>query len=139
MFLVEDAIHWEFFHICIIWGDEVEIKCGGWQIGKYYRHERTQTWQTYVLLTWCYTVFLQIQMIIQWWRHQFSVGYLNCFSGMVDRRKVFSLLSRFRSSVRDPHHHKSPTRREQDLNLRRTWVEALLCSSDNHYTTAQIL
>ena len=22
--------------------------------------------------------------------------------------------------VRDPHHHESPTRREQDLNLRRT-------------------
>ena len=28
--------------------------------------------------------------------------------------------------VRDPHHRESPTRREQDLNLRRTWVQALL-------------
>ena len=26
--------------------------------------------------------------------------------------------------VRDPHHRESPTRREQDLNLRRTWVQA---------------
>ena len=28
--------------------------------------------------------------------------------------------------VRDPHHGKSPTRREQDLNLRRTWAQAFL-------------
>ena len=28
--------------------------------------------------------------------------------------------------VRDPHHRESPTRRQQDLNLRRTWVQALL-------------
>ena len=28
--------------------------------------------------------------------------------------------------VRDPHHRESPTRREQDLNLRRTWVQALM-------------
>ena len=28
--------------------------------------------------------------------------------------------------VRDPHHRESPTRREQDLSLRRTWVQALL-------------
>ena len=26
--------------------------------------------------------------------------------------------------VRDPHHHKSPTRREQGLSLRRAWVQA---------------
>ena len=26
------------------------------------------------------------------------------------------------TTVRDPHHRESPTRREQDLNLRRTWV-----------------
>ena len=45
--------------------------------------------------------------------------------------------------VRDSHHHKSPTRREQDLNMRRNWVQALLnevCwmklyGSDNDYTT----
>ena len=28
--------------------------------------------------------------------------------------------------VKDPHHRESPTRREQGLNLRRTWVQALL-------------
>ena len=34
--------------------------------------------------------------------------------------------------------HKPPTRCEQDLNLHRIWVQALLklCSRDNHYTTA---
>ena len=26
--------------------------------------------------------------------------------------------------VRDPHHRESPTRREQGLNLRRSWVQA---------------
>ena len=28
--------------------------------------------------------------------------------------------------VRDPHHRESPTRREQGLNLRRTWFHAYL-------------
>ena len=28
--------------------------------------------------------------------------------------------------IRDPHHRESPTCRKQDLNLRRTWVRALL-------------
>ena len=28
--------------------------------------------------------------------------------------------------VRDPHHREFPTRREQDLNLRRTWVQVSL-------------
>ena len=28
--------------------------------------------------------------------------------------------------VRDPHHCESPTRREQDLSLRRPWVQALV-------------
>ena len=28
--------------------------------------------------------------------------------------------------VRDSHHRKSPTRREQDLNLGRAWVQTLL-------------
>ena len=31
-----------------------------------------------------------------------------------------------RTIVRDPHHHEPPTHREQDLNLRRTWVQALI-------------
>ena len=30
------------------------------------------------------------------------------------------------TTVRDPHHGESPTRRQQDLNLRRTRVKALL-------------
>ena len=28
--------------------------------------------------------------------------------------------------VRDPHHRETPTRREQELDLRRAWVQALL-------------
>ena len=44
---------------------------------------------------------------------------MNCFCGMVDRRKAFSLIPAG-TIVRDPHHRKSPTRREQGLNLRRT-------------------
>ena len=47
---------------------------------------------------------------------------MNCFCGMVDRRKAFSPISRFPSGtiVRDPHHHESPTRCEQGFNQRRT-------------------
>ena len=30
------------------------------------------------------------------------------------------------TTIKDPHHRKSPTRRKQDLNLRRTWVHAFL-------------
>ena len=43
--------------------------------------------------------------------------------------------------VRDPHHHESPTRRQQGLNLRRTWARLSwmkLWSSDNRYTTAPL-
>ena len=29
-------------------------------------------------------------------------------------------------TVRDPHHRESPTRRKKDLNLRKTWVQALM-------------
>ena len=64
---------------------------------------------------------------------------MNCFSGMVDRRKAFSLISSRDHFVRDPHHREPPTRREQGLSLRRDWVQLSwmkLCSSDNHYTTA---
>ena len=63
---------------------------------------------------------------------------MNCFCGMVDRRKTFSLVSSW-DHVRDPHHLESPTCSEQDLNLRRTSVQTCwikLCSSDNKYTTA---
>ena len=44
---------------------------------------------------------------------------MNCFCGTVDRLKAFSLFPAG-TIVRDPHHRKSPTRREQGLNLRRT-------------------
>ena len=38
------------------------------------------------------------------------------------------------TTVRDPHHRESLTRRKQDLNLCRTWVQSLmkLHSSNNH-------
>ena len=59
---------------------------------------------------------------------------MNCFCGIVDRRKALSLISS-RDHHRDHHFHhpKSLTRREQDLNLRRTWLcWRKLCSSDDH-------
>ena len=31
-----------------------------------------------------------------------------------------------RTIVSGPHHHESPTHSEQDLNLHRTWVQALI-------------
>ena len=43
----------------------------------------------------------------------------NCFCGMVDRRKAFSLISSW-CDFRDPHHRKSPTHHKQDLKPRRT-------------------
>ena len=55
---------------------------------------------------------------------------MNCFCGMVDRRKTFSLISS-RYTVRDSHHRESLTCRKQDLNLCRTWVKALLNKDDN--------
>ena len=36
---------------------------------------------------------------------------MNCFCGLVDRRKTFTLFP-VRPIVRDPHHCESPTRRE---------------------------
>ena len=39
---------------------------------------------------------------------------MNCFCGMVDRQKVFSPIPAG-TIVRDPHHRKSLTCREQDL------------------------
>ena len=50
---------------------------------------------------------------------------MNCFCGVDDRQKAFSLFPAG-TIVGDPHHRKSPTRRKQDLNLHRTWVQALL-------------
>ena len=42
--------------------------------------------------------------------------------------KAFSLISSrdLETFVWDPHHRESPTRREQDLNLRKTWIQAWL-------------
>ena len=58
---------------------------------------------------------------------------MNYFCGMVDRRKVFGLIScrdHYQRSPHHPHHpimhRKSPTLREQGLNLRRTWVPSLV-------------
>ena len=45
---------------------------------------------------------------------------MNCFCGLVDRQKAFGTI------VPDPRNPVSPTRLKQDLNLRRTLVQALL-------------
>ena len=46
---------------------------------------------------------------------------MNCLCGMVDQQKAISFaLFPVGTIARDPYHLKSPTRREQDLNLRRT-------------------
>ena len=46
----------------------------------------------------------------------------NCFVVWVTG-EIFLDLIPVRAIVRDSHHHKSPTHREQDLNLRITWVQ----------------
>ena len=51
---------------------------------------------------------------------------MNCFCGMVDRRKVFIALFPAGIIVRDPLHRESLTHRKQDLSLRRTSVQALM-------------
>ena len=44
-----------------------------------------------------------------------------CICGIVDQQKAISFaLFLVGTIARDPYHLKSPTRREQDLNLRRT-------------------
>ena len=43
---------------------------------------------------------------------------------LTDERRVASFPAE--TIVRDPHHHESPTLREQDVSLRRTWVQVLL-------------
>ena len=42
---------------------------------------------------------------------------MNCFCGIIGRRKALSLISS-RTIVIDPHHSESPTRSKNDLNLR---------------------
>ena len=50
-----------------------------------------------------------------------------CICGIVDQQKAISFaLFLVGTIARDPYHLKSPIRREQDLNLRRTWVQTLL-------------
>ena len=44
---------------------------------------------------------------------------MNCFCGMIDQQKTFSLIPAG-TIVRDPHLRESPIRRGQGLNLRRT-------------------
>ena len=46
------------------------------------------------------------------------------FRLMVDRRKTFSFIFIQNHTVRDPHHHESLTRHEENVNLRRTWIQA---------------
>ena len=50
--------------------------------------------------------------------------YYFCFLWLNDERRL--ALFPAGTNVRDSHHHESPTRRKQDLNLRKTWVQALL-------------
>ena len=61
--------------------------------------------------------------------------------------EILTITNLRHAASRVSHHHESPTRREQGLNLRGAWVQAWswewssefrmkLCSSDNHYTTA---
>ena len=50
---------------------------------------------------------------------------MNCFCGMVDRQRNLALFPA-PAINKDPHHHESPTRRKQNLNLRKTWIPALL-------------
>ena len=47
---------------------------------------------------------------------------MNWFCGMVDQRKAPALIPAG-TIVRDLHHCESSTRREQNLSLRRTWVQ----------------
>ena len=75
------------------------------------------------IITWC-----QAKPII--WFFSKS-DELNCFCGMVDQRKTFSLIS-----SRDHCQKSSPWTWVQNLSaepqFRLSWMK--LCSSDNHYT-----
>ena len=53
------------------------------------------------------------------------VMMINCFMvWLTDERRL--VLFPAGTIVRDPYHRQFPTRREQYLNLRRTWIQALL-------------
>ena len=65
---------------------------------------------------------------------------MNCFCAMVDRRKAFSLISSWDHCQRSSPSRISDTPRagfEPVQNLSSGFVE-VLCSSDNHYTTAPL-
>ena len=62
-------------------------------------------------------IYFETWMSLWWWWIVFVVW-------LTDERR-FALFPAG-TIVRDPHHCESPTRREQDLNLYRTWVQALL-------------
>ena len=50
---------------------------------------------------------------------------MNCFVvWLTDERRL--ALFPARTTIRDPRHHESPTRREQDLNLPRARIHAVL-------------
>ena len=50
---------------------------------------------------------------------------MNCFVIWLNDERHVALFPA-ETIVRDPHHRESPTRREQDLNLHRTRVQAYL-------------
>ena len=60
---------------------------------------------------------------------------MNCFCGMVDRRKAFSLISSREHCQRSSPSQISDTRGAGfEPEFRLSWMK--MCSSDNHYTTA---
>ena len=50
---------------------------------------------------------------------------MNCFVVWLTDEKRLALFQA-RTTIRDPRHHESPTRREQDLNLPRARIHAVL-------------
>ena len=82
-------------------------RCFPVNFAKFLRTSFSQNISGWLLLLWHTSKFLMM---------------MNCFCSMVDGRMAFSLIS-IGTIVRDPHHRKSPTRRKQDLSLRRTWVQ----------------
>ena len=91
---------------------------------------------TYFFFKWAVQNFTALNFRSFW--RIFVNPELNCFCGMVDRRKAFSLIS-----SRDHCQRSSPSRISDTLSrvwtcaepeFRLSWMK--LCSSDNHYTTA---
>ena len=81
---------------------------------------------------------LTVSKYIKFLNLKYIMMMMNCFCGMVDRRKTFSLIS-----SRDHCQRSSPSRISDtpsrawacaEPEFRLSWMK--LCSSDNHYTTA---